>query len=533
MNTIKLQDIRLTIEQQKMVVDNLKLVDFVANKNKGYIGLDGLEYEDLQAIGRVGLIRAVIRFDPDQSASFSSLAVPFIKGEITHYIRDKTSAIKTQRNAKPIKVVSLDRTFTGCEKDLSMMDIIPDNKEYYQEPTIDGDLLRAIETLSREDRDILVMTQINGCDHKTTAKWLETHPQHITKRIKFAVDAVKTILANPNLKLSKPKLTRNALPFVVEGIVCHPSEKHRCVICNSIYGINNVRNKNPVAQTCSSSCATSLGVSNNSARYQSWTKQELEFCDNLIGKRNLEDIYEDLLIHNQVNNLPVRSKDSVKTKLTRSYKSIVVRAEDLSMRELARQLDIKVNRIRVWEKNGLKSVKTSSGKYKITCNDLTQFAKTDHYRFYGIDRDKLSKLITDLDVLEKCANAIPHVNRIEVVRTDTGKKYRSVRAAASATGVTKNYVLSSGWIEPAKYITSSSRSKDNPINLDSMRGETKLLSPEVKHNKRWMFISPEGKIYETNNLAMFAKVHNLNKSALWQVWQGRNQSHIGWKKYFT
>jgi RNA polymerase sigma factor (sigma-70 family) len=385
--TIKLQDIRLTIEQQQMVVDNLKLVDFVANKNRGYLNLDGLEYEDLQAIGRVGLIRAVARFDPTQSVLFSNLAIPFIKGEITHYIRDdKTSTIKTQRDTEPIKVVSLDRAAKDCETDCCLGDIIPDSKEYYQQPTIDDDLLRAIETLNREDRDILVMTQVNGCDRKTTAEWLETYPRHITCRIKFAVDRVREILAEPNIKLAKPKRSRNALPFVVDGVVNYPRSKYRCVVCNSIYGTNTTRDKNQLAQTCSAPCATSLGVSKNSNRYPVWTKQELEFCDNLVGKRNLEDIYEDLLAYNQAHNLPLRSKVSVKTKLTKSYKSIVVIHGDLSMRELARQLDILVDRIRIWEKNGLKSVKTSNGRHKITRDDLTQFARTDHYRFYDIDR---------------------------------------------------------------------------------------------------------------------------------------------------
>jgi hypothetical protein len=144
--------------------------------------------------------------------------------------------------------------------------------------------------------------------------------------------------------------------------------------------------------------------------------------------------------------------------------------------------------------------------------------------------DKLAKFITDPDVLEKCVNALPHINRIEVVRTDTGKKYRSVRSAAKAIGITKGCVLSSGWIEPAEYITSNDRSKYSPIDLASMKNKTKLLDPKVKHSKRWMFVSPEGVNYETNNLALFARVHGLNRMGLAFVWKGKNQSHVGWKK---
>jgi RNA polymerase sigma factor (sigma-70 family) len=523
---IKLQNIRLSPVQQQMVEANLRLVTFVAHKFRSCIGKNGIEFEDIESIGRIGLIRAVARFDPDINTSFSSLAVPFIKGEINHYLRDKATIIRTPRDKEALKVDSLDRTILNRETPTTLLELIPDRKER-EEPQIDDDLLRAIESLNREDRDILVMTQINGCDRKTTAAWLERSVMYVTRHLESAIASVKAILGEPNLKLPKVKRGRNALPFVVDGIVDYPT-KHRCINCNSIFGLRTDRTSQ-LPQTCSSFCASSLAIEKTSSRSPAWTKQELDFCNSLIGKRNLEDIYLELYVFNKGHYLPFRSKNSVKVKLTRLYKSVKVVNGDLSMRELARQLDIPVDRIRFWVKNGLKSTRTSNGRYKITREALTIFAKTNHYRFYAIDIDKLSKLIDDKKVLKKCELAMPHINRIEVVRTDTKKKYRSLRAASRATKISKAHILNSGWIQPSEYITNT-RTKENPIDLSPLKNKTKLLDPKIKHKKRWRFLSPSGVEFETNNLALFARVHGLHRSLLDAVWKGRKQSHAGWRR---
>jgi RNA polymerase sigma-B factor len=54
-------------------------------------------FEDLEQIGYMGLIRAIERFDPNHGCAFSSFAVPYIRGEILHYLRDRGSALKVPR----------------------------------------------------------------------------------------------------------------------------------------------------------------------------------------------------------------------------------------------------------------------------------------------------------------------------------------------------------------------------------------------------------------------------------------------------
>ncbi len=54
-------------------------------------------YEDLEQIGYLGLIRAIERFDPGQGCAFSSFAVPYIRGEMLHFLRDRGTTVKIPR----------------------------------------------------------------------------------------------------------------------------------------------------------------------------------------------------------------------------------------------------------------------------------------------------------------------------------------------------------------------------------------------------------------------------------------------------
>lgn len=54
-------------------------------------------YEDLEQIGYLGLIRAIERFNPQHGCAFSSFAVPYIRGEIMHFLRDRSSSVKVPR----------------------------------------------------------------------------------------------------------------------------------------------------------------------------------------------------------------------------------------------------------------------------------------------------------------------------------------------------------------------------------------------------------------------------------------------------
>ena len=54
-------------------------------------------YEDLLQVGSIGLIRAIERFDIGKGHAFSSFAIPYIRGEIQHYLRDKSQSVRIPR----------------------------------------------------------------------------------------------------------------------------------------------------------------------------------------------------------------------------------------------------------------------------------------------------------------------------------------------------------------------------------------------------------------------------------------------------
>jgi len=54
-------------------------------------------YDDLIQVGSMGLIRAIERFDMSKGHAFSSFAIPYIRGEIQHYLRDKGSPVRIPR----------------------------------------------------------------------------------------------------------------------------------------------------------------------------------------------------------------------------------------------------------------------------------------------------------------------------------------------------------------------------------------------------------------------------------------------------
>lgn len=56
-------------------------------------------YDDLLQLARIGLLKAIERFDPATGNAFSSFAVPYIRGEIQHHLRDEWGTVKVPRRS--------------------------------------------------------------------------------------------------------------------------------------------------------------------------------------------------------------------------------------------------------------------------------------------------------------------------------------------------------------------------------------------------------------------------------------------------
>jgi RNA polymerase sigma-B factor len=71
--------------RSSLIQNNNGLVVTIATRLKDRCGED---LDELVQWGVVGLDKAIQRFDPSRKVAFSSFAVPYIKGEILHFLRD-------------------------------------------------------------------------------------------------------------------------------------------------------------------------------------------------------------------------------------------------------------------------------------------------------------------------------------------------------------------------------------------------------------------------------------------------------------
>lgn len=85
-------------EQQQLATENLNLARREAWRIQRSTGID---YHTLESVAFEGLCKAAHRYDPDRphpvtgkAMKFSSLAVPTIRGELLHWVRDRTYAVR-------------------------------------------------------------------------------------------------------------------------------------------------------------------------------------------------------------------------------------------------------------------------------------------------------------------------------------------------------------------------------------------------------------------------------------------------------
>lgn len=111
-----------TKERNSLAEANKKLVHKVVHRAKSTCREP---YEDLFQIGYIGLLKAADRFDAATGNAFSSFAIPYIQGEIQHFLRDQWQLIKVPRTAleTKAKVKRLQRNLAslGRETDASQI----------------------------------------------------------------------------------------------------------------------------------------------------------------------------------------------------------------------------------------------------------------------------------------------------------------------------------------------------------------------------------------------------------------------------
>jgi RNA polymerase sigma-B factor len=85
-------------DRDQMVEQFLPLADRLARRYRH----TAEPLDDLVQVARVGLVKAVDRWDPDRGHAFSTFAVPTITGELRRYFRDSTWTVKPPRSLQDL-----------------------------------------------------------------------------------------------------------------------------------------------------------------------------------------------------------------------------------------------------------------------------------------------------------------------------------------------------------------------------------------------------------------------------------------------
>lgn len=135
------------MNREKIIVDNLRLVYFVASKFE-----TAIEKDELISIGCIGLIKGVDSFKPDKGAKFSTYATRCIRNEILMSLR------KVKKSEKDISLDSPIST-DECGDEMFLSDILGTEKDEISDKFENEEqymcLVRALDKLSSREQTII------------------------------------------------------------------------------------------------------------------------------------------------------------------------------------------------------------------------------------------------------------------------------------------------------------------------------------------------------------------------------------------
>lgn len=225
--------------RNRLVQMNIGLVRREAHH---WLHSSGETFDDLMQVGSMGLIRAIERFDLQKGYAFSSFAIPYIRGEIQHYLRDKGTVVRIPRrwqtlqnqSAKAIRslqenlnrrpsdqevadkleitmeewqevrlassnrhLLSLDAPIKESDSDTSSLgDLLPDSR-YRSFQLAQEDRMRlqqALSQLEKRTREVVESVFLQDLTQKETAERLGISSVTVSRRVKKGLKHLQVIM---------------------------------------------------------------------------------------------------------------------------------------------------------------------------------------------------------------------------------------------------------------------------------------------------------------------------------------------------
>lgn len=120
--------------RERLILELLPIAEHIAVRFSGR----GQPREDLIQVARIGLMKAVDRFDPGQGADFVAYAVPTVMGEVRRFFRDTAWAVHVPRGMQELRA----RLSRGTTELTQILGRAPTPRELAGHLDVDVDLVR-------------------------------------------------------------------------------------------------------------------------------------------------------------------------------------------------------------------------------------------------------------------------------------------------------------------------------------------------------------------------------------------------------
>lgn len=197
----------------------------------------GRPFESLVAVGTIGLIKAIDRYDINREAKFTTYATHYILGEIKRYFRDKAWTLRVPRNLKELNAViqrtiedltarfsrlpttqeisqeldissetvieaieagraykpySLEKKVESNEEDnICFLDTLSQDDEGKYRHLLKIDLKEAVKTLNKREQAIIQLFYFEGYSQTKIAQRLQISQMHVSRLLRGAIKNLK------------------------------------------------------------------------------------------------------------------------------------------------------------------------------------------------------------------------------------------------------------------------------------------------------------------------------------------------------